>query len=267
MTCFSLHTLRLHLRAANSVRIPSAGMGNLVRGQFGKTLWYHYPDAYAKYFAPIRDGAGPSGFRDLPRPFVLRVRGLDGREIESGKALMIGANLFEELEPPVILFREVLGQVACEALGGAHVERVDQTRIDIALEPSSTAVHRLRVQFLTPTELKGSDRPEFGVLFARIRDRVSMLRSLYGSGPLDIDFAGLGNQANEVRMTRCDLRRQNVQRRSGSQKAVHSIGGFVGFAEYEGELTAFLPYFEAAQWTGVGRQTVWGKGEIHSEAY
>ena len=36
----------------------------------------------------------------------------------------------------------------------------------------------------------------------------------------------------------------------------------VGVAEYEGELGEFVPFLEAAQWTGVGRQTVWGKGAI-----
>ena len=35
-----------------------------------------------------------------------------------------------------------------------------------------------------------------------------------------------------------------------------------GEVEYGGELGEFLPYLEAGQWIGVGRQTVWGKGEI-----
>ena len=42
----------------------------------------------------------------------------------------------------------------------------------------------------------------------------------------------------------------------------HSIGGFVGIAEHEGELAEFIPYLEAGRWTGVGRQSVWGKGEF-----
>ncbi|MCU1257176.1 MAG: hypothetical protein JWO80_61, partial [Bryobacterales bacterium] len=46
-----------------------------------------------------------------------------------------------------------------------------------------------------------------------------------------------------------------------------SIGGFLGTAEYEGELAEFLPYLQAAKWTGVGRQSVWGKGEISVESW
>jgi hypothetical protein len=36
----------------------------------------------------------------------------------------------------------------------------------------------------------------------------------------------------------------------------------VGEAEYQGELGEFVPYLKLGKWVGVGRQTVWGKGEI-----
>jgi hypothetical protein len=58
------------------------------------------------------------------------------------------------------------------------------------------------------------------------------------------------------------MRHEEVERRSSRTGRTHSIGGFVGSAEYEGDFAEFLPYLEAAQWTGVGRQAVWGKGEI-----
>ncbi len=169
---------------------------------------------------------------------------------------MIGANLFEAEQPPIELFRDVIRRVAFEAFGVEDpAETIDKVEIKLNAPPSGAT--RLRVQFLTPTELKGCERPEFAALFARIRDRVSVLRSLYGPGPLDIDFVGLGEKAKAVQMTRCDLQVKDIRRRSGSQRATHSIGGFVGVAEYEGDVSVFLPYFEAAQWTGVGRQTVW----------
>ena len=58
------------------------------------------------------------------------------------------------------------------------------------------------VLFRTPTELKGNaagDGMPFGVLFARVRDRISSLRSLYGEGPLPIDFRALSERAGMVR--------------------------------------------------------------------
>jgi hypothetical protein len=79
---------------------------------------------------------------------------------------------------------------------------------------------------------------------------------------MDIDFQGMGVRAATVRMTRWEGRAIEVNRRSTRTGQSHSIGGFVGVAEYEGDLAEFLPWLEAARFTGVGRQSVWGKGEI-----
>ncbi len=99
---------------------------------------------------------------------------------------------------------------------------------------------RIRVQFLTPTELKSRDLPS--------RDRFSTLRSLYGP-PRSISISARGRT-----------------RRSSRAGQTHPLGGFTGEAEYQaeydGDLDEFLPYLRAGQWTGVGRQTVWGNGEI-----
>jgi hypothetical protein len=65
-----------------------------------------------------------------------------------------------------------------------------------------------------------------------------------------------------VRTLGCDIQSVRVTRRSSRTGQRHPIGGFTGSAEYEGDLGEFLPYLEAARWTGVGRQTVWGNGEI-----
>jgi hypothetical protein len=138
--------------------------------------------------------------------------------------------------------------------------------VELDLRPRAERVERVRVRFLTPTELKGGGgvalRPEFGVLFGRIRDRVSTLRALYGAGPLGIDFRGMGERAVRVRLVGSALRWTETTRRSGKTGQVHPFGGVTGEAEYEGELAEFVPYLEVAQWTGVGRQTVWGKGVL-----
>ena len=119
---------------------------------------------------------------------------------------------------------------------------------------------------VTPTELKSGQQiaatPDFAILAARARDRISTLRALYGDGPLEIDFRAFGERARAVRMTRCEIRNLDIRRRSSRTGQVHPIGGFIGEAEYEGDLAEFVPYLKAAKWTGVGRQTVWGKGEI-----
>ena len=248
---------------------------------------------YARVFEPVAQGAGPSGLSDWPRPFVFRARHLDGLTLQPDQLFYFDLNVFSR-EPDVLAyFVRTFAALAREGLGprrgkaelqsvrrlavGDLTEQflyqgstqmmaasVDPAKLDLA--PALTAPDKIRVQFLSPTELKHGDRitnrPEFPILFARIRDRISTLRTLYGPGPLDIDFRASGARAADVRMTRCEVRWQDAARRSTRTGQTHSIGGFVGFAEYAGDLAEFLPYLEAARWTGVGRQSVWGKGEI-----
>jgi CRISPR-associated endoribonuclease Cas6 len=247
---------------------------------------------YARMFEPSAIGEGPSGLADWPRPFVFRATHLDGLTVPTGAGFHFDLNLFDIKTPAVAYLVLTFAQLAREGLGPGRrkVELANVAQMDKEGCPSATiyenssmtvrqnippleldlaagkeAVTRLRVRFVTPTELKSGQQiapsPEFGILAARIRDRISTLRELYGDGPLDIDFRAFGERASLVRMTRCDVRDVDVSRRSSRTGQVHPIGGFVGEAEYEGDLAEFLPYLRVAKWTGVGRQTVWGKGE------
>ena len=58
--------------------------------------------------------------------------------------------------------------------------------VSLDLTPPQTPRTRIRVDFLSPTELKHehkiANRPEFPILFGRIRDRISTLSRLYGTG-------------------------------------------------------------------------------------
>ncbi len=217
---------------------------------------------YARFFAPVRDG-GPSGLHDPPRPFALRVRHLDGATL---KSFHIGLNVFETNEPDLVQLYLTLDDFARESL---RAEFLDQEGPDLLRLPlaASRPAERVRVTFLTPTELKNQQRPDFGPMFSRIRDRISTLRALYGPGPLEIDFKAMGELAAAIRMTRCEIENGYAERVSRSTGQRHALSGFVGFAEYEGDLTEFIPYLEIAAYTGVGRQTVWGKGEISVETF
>jgi hypothetical protein len=251
ITIFKVYPLRYRLRARSAVAVSA----NLLRGAFGKVLHREDLGAYRRYFKPTA-AAGPSGLRDSPRPFVLRASHFEGASLAAGDEFEIGVNLFEVRHPPLELFRRVVA-----ALLPAELLHAEETPLCLSLDPDSAIVPRLRVRFLTPTELKGAERPDFAVLFPRIRDRVSTLRALYGDGPLEIDFKAMGQRAEQIRMTLCEL--QHV----ASTGSRYPLDGFTGVAEYEGELAEFVPYLEAARYTGVGRQTVWGKGEINHEVF
>lgn len=234
---FGLFVAKLRLVARSPISFGAHGAANLIRGQFGRELFQERPELYQHLFAPV--SAGPSGLKDAPRPYVLRTRELDGRTFQAGEPVPFRVHLFEHAW-------------------------VEAERVMIDLNPRLEKVTRVKVEFLTPTELKGGEGADFGVLFARLRDRISSLRALYGEGPLEIDFREMGERAREVRLIDQSIERVDRNRTSRATGATHPIGGFVGDAIYEGDLSEFLPYLEAGFWTGVGRQTVWGKGEIRA---
>jgi hypothetical protein len=271
---FELVALRLRFTAHKSLHFPPGESANLLRGRLGKALMEASAADYARLFAPRREH-GPSGLRDPPRPFVLRVAHLEGAHVPAGGGFEVGVNLFDtrvaapdSMSATMSATMSTAMSAAVRAAAGGDLIEATARPLRLSLGPYPTPVQGVRVQFVTPTELKNAPStpgPEFGVLFARIRDRVSALRSLYGAGPLPIDFRSMGRRAKTVRLTRSNVRFIEAQRLSRNTGLRHPLGGFIGLAEYEGELAEFVPYLEAARWTGVGRQTVWGKGEIDWE--
>jgi CRISPR/Cas system endoribonuclease Cas6 (RAMP superfamily) len=213
----------------------------------------------------------------------LRAGKLDGTTVPEGGIFCFDVHIFD-LRPAVLAyFHEAFAQFGGQGIGPGHgrvtLERAEQVDLDGQVGPVSTAsalvldlapqaepVERVHVRFASPTELKSegavAPRPEFAILFTRLRDRISTLRALYGAGPLEIDFRGMGERAAAIRMSHCDVQWEKVERKSGRTGQVHPLGGFTGWAEYEGALTEFLPWLRAARWVGVGRQTVWGKGDV-----
>jgi CRISPR-associated endoribonuclease Cas6 len=280
---FEFYRYRFHFRAVDPVFLPQGKTANAVRGAFGNVLHQAVPPAvYARLFEPGSElGQAPSGLADWPRPFVLRVAHLDGMSIAPGMPFFLDAHVFDLHQPALEHFRAALTLLAEKGLGPgrgrATLESVEQLDLDdashpsgppstVLLDPEPGLVEHVAVRFETPTELKSGGelvgRPEFPILMGRLRDRISTLRALYGAGPLDIDFRGMGERAADIRMTRCELSWEQLNRRSGRTGQVHSIGGFTGNVEYTGDLAEFLPWLRAARWVGVGRQTVWGKGDV-----
>jgi len=258
-----------------------------VRGALGVLLkQLAPPTVFERIYRPAAaPGSGPSGLSDLPRPFVFRVAHLDGRTLVPGDVLWIDAHVFDLHRPVLPYFAEAFTQLATAGIGPergrARLVALEQLDLEdrpsalesspgppctVSLEPEPSAVESVTVRFASPTELKSAghpaDRPEFAILFARLRDRISTLHTLYGDGPLPLDFRDMGERAAHIALTRCNLTWEKSSRRSTRTGQRHPLGGFLGEAEYQGVLTEFLPWLRAAQWTGVGRHTVWGHGDL-----
>jgi len=282
---FEFFRFRFHFKTLEPVHFPAGKSGNVIRGALGRILRdTASPAAYARLFEPGKElGRAPSGLADWPRPFILRTDALDGRTVPEGGRFWFDVHIFDVRPVVLAYFHEAFAHLGGHGIGPGHgrasLERAEQIDLDdlprpvedptplsVDLSLPQDSAGRIRVQFASPTELKSggalAPRPEFAILFARIRDRVSTLRALYGSGPLEVDFRGLGERAANVRMCGCELQWEKVERKSGRTGQVHPLGGFTGWAEYQGEVAEFVPWLLAARWVGVGRQTVWGKGHV-----
>lgn len=295
---FEFHRLRFHFEALEPVLFPPGKAGNIIRGAFGRSFraaacdpactdskQCSRPCSYRPIFEPRAleaGGSGPSGLHDPPRPFIIRAWDFDGLRIDPGSAFWFDLHLFEVRNPQAEEYRRAFARFAEDGVGPnqakARLNRMEW--LDLAGRPMgasrvlaiglsgvpTSAISRLQVDFATPTELKSEgmlvEVPEFHVLIARLRDRISTLSSLYGAGPLPIDFRGIVERAKKIRIASAGLHDREIIRRSGRTGQEHSIGGFLGPVVYEGELNEFVPYLVAGRWTGVGRQTAWGKGEI-----
>lgn len=230
--------------------------------------------------------------QDIPRPFLFEPPAVGDGEtsLEVGLTLFGAANRF--LPYFVVALRALadrgfgrvrgrlrLARVSGETPGGRG-EVFDQTRAVVTPfarglrvadldRPMDEATKRVRVRFLTPTTLKRDglliERPSFADLVCRVRDRLSSLAAFFGDGPLEMDFAGVGRAAGEIRTVECQTRWERRNRRSSRTGDVHEISGFVGEAVYEGELGGWMPLLRLGEAVHVGKYAVWGNGRMAVE--
>jgi hypothetical protein len=281
---FQLKALRFSFEAREAIHFPAGKSANILRGAFGTifrklacvpecksagTCEIRSSCPYAQMFEPT--GPAPSGLSDWPRPFVFRAGHLDDATIEAGAAFHFEINLFDLKSAAEKYLELAFAQLAREGLGAGRSKvelvKVESEAVSVPLFPAVGDQTKISLRFVTPTELKSKSQitpqPDFDIVAARIRDRVSALCEFYGDGAPKMDYKAFAERSGLIRMTRCQVQQVDVQRRSSRTGQVHSIGGFVGEADYEGPVAEFIPWLEAARWTGVGRQTVWGKGVIH----
>jgi len=275
---FLIRPLRFRFVAQDPIFFPVHKPGNILRGAFGhlfRSLACRCPSdihaadcPYARIFEPKPLVAGPSGLADLPRPFVFRAAHLDGLRIAPGCAFHFDVNLFTADPWPIPHFEATFARLATEGLGPgrgrAQLQGVDSSVVELSLAPEGA--RQVTVHFVTPTELKAAEgmlsEPTFEILVARLRDRIANLSEQYGHGPIPLDFRAFAERARSISCLEAKLEQVSVERQSSRTGQTHPLSGFIGQATYAGDLGEFLPYLKIGQHTGVGRQTVWGKGQL-----
>ena len=273
---FKLASLEMRMRARTCLSFLDWRAGNYFRGQFGITARglccpANCPGAatcelrkdchYANLFEPVPLVAGPSGFANLPRPFVLRTEELNGKTFQPGDVFQIRMHLFgnnQALPLIELTFRNL-----------ERMELLEMKVVPVSIELTPQACSSVTLQFLTPTEIKWKEKilhePQFPALISRIRDRIAALSTFYGDGAPDWDYKNLADKSEAIRLVNNNVEMAYAERRSSRTGQRHGLGGFVGLATYEGDLANFIQLLRVAEWTGVGRHTPWGNGAIRLE--
>ncbi|MBY0504688.1 MAG: hypothetical protein K2X03_12315 [Bryobacteraceae bacterium] len=181
--------------------------------------------------------AGPSGLAAPPRAFVFRPAGLEGRALAAGEPVFFDLHLFSprpDLLPFVLTFR----QLGVAGVGPGRVP-VELTRVHPLDEqhPEQTAV-------LANGTLAGAASPGLSLDLAptptEFKDAGSVaLRpafcALYQGGRPDQDLAALTHSADHLRIAGGTVTGAEVERRSSKTGQKHSLGGFTGWVDYEGD--------------------------------
>jgi hypothetical protein len=227
---------------------------------------------------------------EIPRPFVIGAPPASAAEHPAGSDVAFDLTLVgraREFFPHfVVTLREVdgigrgrravtLSRVdAVHPLSGAQATAYSAaeslvrprdlvlTLADCAAVPAPA--RGIRVGFVTQARLthegRIARRPDFHVFFRRLLGRLSSLARFHCGGPLDVDFRGLIEQAQRVRLVADHTRWTAWTRYSGRQDRRMEWTGIVGEATYEGDLAPFWPYLVFGQWTHVGKGATFGLG-------
>jgi len=102
-----------------------------------------------------------------------------------------------------------------------------------------------------------------------VRDRLNAVCTFFGPAPIDADFKGLGEAAEEVQTVKCDVHWVDRYRTSSRTHQRHELSGFVGECTYEFPMDeSGIPNLHLLKWIlcgellHVGRHTAWGNGRI-----
>jgi len=160
--------------------------------------------------------------------------------------------------------QKLIGMKSIEDIPGsnlAHVEKTDasngKTNVKITLETP------LRLKF--ENKLKGGAELPFHVLVRAMLRRVSSLYNVYGEGEPSLDYRGLVQRAENVRIAENNLSWHDWRRYSNRQEREMLMGGMAGSVTYEGELGEYLPLLTFTEKTHLGKNTSFGLGKIRTE--
>ncbi|MGB9498174.1 MAG: CRISPR system precrRNA processing endoribonuclease RAMP protein Cas6 [Dissulfuribacterales bacterium] len=128
---------------------------------------------------------------------------------------------------------------------------------------------RLTLTLETPLRLKFGNKLQaampFHVLVRAMLRRVSSLMNAYGDGEPDLDYKGLVQRAETVKIAENNLSWFDWQRYSFRQDQKMLMGGMAGSVTYEGSINEYLPLLKFCEKVHLGKQTAFGLGKLQFE--
>lgn len=141
----------------------------------------------------------------------------------------------------------------------------------VTLEPGTTnPVNRVTLTLHTPLRIQadGKGRPDlpFSLLVRSLVRRCTSLINTFGPGEPALDYPGLIQEAETVRITDNGLSWFDWQRYSARQDRKMFMGGLTGRITYQGNLAPFMPFLSMAETVHAGKNTAFGLGKVTVEA-
>lgn len=267
---FKLSKYRFTLEAIDNITLP-VYKGSTFHGGFGHALmkispiWYHY------FYEPNLKN------NQLPKPFVL-LPPLDEKEhYPKGQLFNLELTLIGEATQ-----HYAIAQAAIEYLGLQMGLGYEQGRYKIIgikqskpQQQNTQVSQQLKLHFPTRLRIKNNNRlqkqaPNFQLIIKRLLGRIKMLEKAYihsnkNNKDLNQNYQILIEKAKTIKTQNSQIKWDDWDRFSGSQKKWMKFGGLMGDISYTGDLTEFIPILELGEWLHIGNKTSFGLGKYEME--
>ncbi|MBI5681706.1 MAG: CRISPR system precrRNA processing endoribonuclease RAMP protein Cas6 [Deltaproteobacteria bacterium] len=141
----------------------------------------------------------------------------------------------------------------------------DSSPTSLFPNPSTHNSKFITLNFLTPTRIiVNGDLVvdlEFHHLIRSLLRRISTISYFHYGERLDLDFKGLIERAQAVKVKDRDTEWHDWERYSARQDVRMKMGGFVGKVVFEGEMSEFMPFIKVGEILHVGKGTSFGLGK------
>lgn len=251
---------------------------------------------YTRVFETPMAMEPPEGLRGNapPHPFVIEPPVIRKQDFSAGECLDCNLILLGEVNQSLPYFIYAFEQVGKIGLGkkvngrraGFRLEGVREADRTIYTDAEATIrvgemarvlkipevnrfsddMMRVEMTLETPLRVKfdnrfNTDLPFHVVVRALLR-RISSLFICYVGAEPELDYKGLLDRAEGVRIVESRLRWHNWDRYSNRQQQKMPLGGLMGEVTYEGRLGEFLPLMEIGARVHIGKNTSFGLGKM-----